>query len=309
MKARIYCILIFCFAITLVFAGCQRGENSSSSSTDSGRSKGFSGAEIATDEAADQKSAAENGFASRDASMNKPPGVLSVVDAERMIIYTANLAVTVNDFDAADKQMRSLVSSYGGYVVHSFVSNSASGHPTGTITVRVPQPKFTDFLGQVEKLANEVVRKNVQGQDVTKQYVDLSARLKAQQEVKTRLESFLKEADNSEDLLNIFDHLANVQQQIEQLKGQINYLQNHAALATVTVSITESDTGLKPKEEWNTWNKTKQAFIDSLNMLMSFASSVIVFLVGYSPVLIILAALVILGLWLFRKLRRNKTPS
>src|SRR5699024_5656725 len=101
------------------------------------------------------------------------------------------------------------------------------------IKARIPQQTFNTFLDDVADIAEDVVDRNVRGEDVTKKYVDMESRLKAKQEVKKRLDTFLKEADNTEDLLDISKNLANVQEDIEQMKGEMQYFENHSALATV----------------------------------------------------------------------------
>lgn len=223
----------------------------------------------------------------------------------RMVIYNGHMSITVHHFQTAHKNIESLITHSNGYIVQSSFSKTANGEPTGTITARILQVKFQSFMNKVAKTATNVKSRSVNGRDVTKQYVNLNARLKAQQAVKQRLNSFLKKAKDSKDLLNISNQLAQVQEQIEQIKGQMQYLKNHSALATVTINISEAAIGLKNQKDLNTWDKTKNAFIGSLNLIVSSASALVVFFIGYSPILIILLIIAAIVYLIYRNKRKN----
>lgn len=227
--------------------------------------------------------------------------------SKRMIIYNANMDISVQKFNKSRDQIQSLVSKDGGYIVNSSFSKNDTGQQTGNVTVRIPEPKFHSFMNQIGRLAEEVKQSNVQGQDVTKQYVDLNARLKAKQEVKNRLNSYLKKAADASDLLKISNQMDQVQQQIEQLKGQMNYLQNHSALATVSISLTESGTKIAGHNDLNLWGEIHQAFVSSLNLLIHIVSGLVIFFIGYSPILIIILILAAIAHWIYRRYRnKNK---
>lgn len=228
---------------------------------------------------------------------------------DRMVIYNADMKIGVKAFQPAQEKLQSLVDQADGYIVNSSVSNHDNDKQQSKITVRIPQPQFDPFLNQIEDIAEDVKERSVNGEDVTKQYVDLKSRLKAKKEVKKRLDSFLKEAKNSEDLLDISKNLANVQEEIEQIKGQMKYLENHSALATVTITMIEENVevgGVKQKKDLNTWAKTKKAFVQSTNAIITFFSGVVIFLIGYSPILIpvlIIAAVIFL---IYRRRKRKE---
>lgn len=60
-----------------------------------------------------------------------------------------------------------------------------------------------------------------------------------------RLISFMEQADKTENLLDISADLADVQEEIEQNTGRMNYLKNKADLATVTIKRRKNHTGIK----------------------------------------------------------------
>ncbi|HEU5138818.1 MAG TPA: DUF4349 domain-containing protein, partial [Bacillales bacterium] len=224
---------------------------------------------------------------------------------DRMVIYNAHMTVTVAKFQEARNDIQSLVSDAGGYIVQSSVHRTENNMQSGNMTARIPQPKFQAFLAQVEKVADTVKERSINGRDVTRQYIDLQSRLKAKVAVQQRLNQFLKKAKDSDALLDISNQLANVQEEIEQIKGEMKYLENHSAMATVSISLLETDNGLKQQEDLDTWGKTKQAFVDSINTLLAFASGLFIFIIGYSPILIILLVIVVIGYIVYRRQKRK----
>jgi len=104
------------------------------------------------------------------------------------------------------------------------------------------------------------VDSSITGQDVTEEYIDLESRLKSKQAVESRF-SFMEQAEKTEDLLAISKDLAKVQEEIETIKGRMNYLENKADLATVTISIEENKVEVKNlgDSQLKTWEKNKGA--------------------------------------------------
>lgn len=143
---------------------------------------------------------------------------------------------------------------------------------------------------------------------MTKEFVDLESRLQAKKDVKKRLENLLDGAKNSDDLLDISNKLGDTQEEIESLKGQIQYLEDRSAMSTVTISMTEENAdvaGVKNWEELNTWEKTKKVLVGTTNAIITFFSSLIIFLVGTSPVLIPVLVVAAVIYWNYRKRNRN----
>lgn len=225
-------------------------------------------------------------------------------DSDRMVIYTADMFITVGDFHKVQGNVQSLVDEAEGYIVNSSVSSGEDSNRQGQITVRVPQEAFNDFIEQIEGFADEVNESNVNGEDVTKEYVDLESRLKAKKEVKKRLEKLLDKAEDSDDLLDISNKLGDTQEEIEGIKGNMEYLENHTAMSTVSINMTEKgvDAGsVKKWEDLNTWQKTKKVLVGSTNAIITFFSAIVIFLVGSSPILVPIIVIATVIFWVYRK--------
>ncbi|MFY0783464.1 DUF4349 domain-containing protein [Peribacillus simplex] len=265
--------MMFLFSLFLLLAACSSNEKDDSAS-----------------ESHDEKASSK-----MDASFsgNKEPEEVAEkegVTDERKVIHQAQLELKVKNLEKAQIKIENKVDEYGGYVVESNVYREDEELVEGTITVRVPEARFQDFLADSEGEASEVVGRNVTGQDVTEQYVDLKARLKSKRAVEERLLAFMQDAKKTEDLLKISSDLAVVQEEIEQLTGQMKYLENQTSYSTVTITFIQ-DRIVVPgidNKELNTWERTKKQLATSANLLLKAGSGIIVFIIGNLPILIIL---------------------
>lgn len=221
----------------------------------------------------------------------------------RMIIHQARISTNVKDLKKAQHNMEQRVKDYGGYIVESNVYLESDETSSGKMLVRIPEKHFETFLSEAEVEASKVLEKNVTGQDVTEQYVDLSSRVKSKRAVEERLLAFMKDAEKTEDLLKISSDLAKVQEEIEVLVGKIKYLENQTSFSTIELTMFENRVIIPEIEnkDLNTWEKTKKQFITSTNALLSIGSGIIVFIVGNLPVLILVTIIAVAVFWIIKK--------
>lgn len=221
----------------------------------------------------------------------------------RMIIHQARISTNVKDLKKAQHNMEQRVKDYGGYIVESNVYLESDETSSGKMIVRIPEKHFETFLSEAEVEASKVLEKNVTGQDVTEQYVDLSSRVKSKRAVEERLLAFMKDAEKTEDLLKISSDLAKVQEEIEVLVGKIKYLENQTSFSTIELTMFENRVIIPEIEnkDLNTWEKTKKQFITSTNALLSIGSGIIVFIVGNLPVLILVTIIAVVVFWIIKK--------
>ncbi|MED1469702.1 DUF4349 domain-containing protein [Bacillus salipaludis] len=205
--------------------------------------------------------------------------------------------------------MEEKVEKYGGYIAESNVIKEGKEQVSGSIRIRIPQKYFQSFLHDAEGQAVEVIQRNITGQDVTEEYVDLESRLKSKKVVEERLLTFMKKANKTEDLLKISADLASVQEEIETIEGKLKFLENQTAFSTVNIMLHEYKVVVPniDKDNLNTWEKTKKQFMKSINTLIAVVSWLVVFVIGNFPILIIISAIGLL-LYLYIKKRRNHSP-
>lgn len=231
-----------------------------------------------------------------------------VVATDRMIIHQASLSVNVKELDRAQSNIEQKVEQYGGYIVESNVFQEDDQTSSGKMIVRIPEKNFEKFLLDAEEEAAEILERNVTGQDVKEQYVDLESRVKSKRAVEERLLEFMSKAQKTEDLLKISADLAQIQEEIEVMVGKMKYLENQTSFSTIELSMYENRVVVPEIEskELNTWEKTKKQLATSTNSILSAGSALIVFFVGNLPVLLILGAIGFVVFWIIKRRLRHE---
>ncbi|WP_342599946.1 DUF4349 domain-containing protein [Psychrobacillus sp. FSL H8-0483] len=290
MKKIIYCLLVS--SVFLLLTACSASDEESKM-------------EVANDSA---NYSVEEEKSTVDVEGETSAEAPSEVNTERMIIHKAIIRTNVKELAKAQSNIEQKVKKYGGYIVESNVYQEDDQRSSGNIIVRIPEKHFETFLSDAEEEASKVLERNVTGQDVTEQYVDLASRIKSKRVVEERLLAFMSTAEKTEDLLKISSDLAKVQEEIEVTVGKMKYLENQTSFATIELTMYENRVivpGLD-SEDLNTWEKTKKQFVTSMNGLLAAGSAIIVFVIGNMPVLIILGVISSTVYWIIKRRKRNK---
>lgn len=208
---------------------------------------------------------------------------------ERLVIRNASLNLVVPDTEAALAEINDLVDELGGYVVESNLYQFQEGL-RASVTLRVPAESLDVALDRIRELATEVRSENTSGQDVTEEYVDRKSRLRHLEATEARLLEFLDEAEDTEAALAVYAQLREVQAEIEQVKGRIQYLEQSAAMATVRLDIVPDELA-QPIQVggWHPEGTLRNAFESLIRVLQFLVDAAIVILVLVVPVLVVIA--------------------
>ncbi|MBK5191050.1 MAG: DUF4349 domain-containing protein [Methanosarcinales archaeon] len=227
-----------------------------------------------------------------------PESQYTNANTERKIIQSASLSIEVEDFQASSDALIGIVERSGGFVSDSYSYVTDTGHKRGDITLRVPTDEFLQVIAEIEQIG-AVKSKHISGEDVTEEYIDLTARLNNSERQEKRLLEILDIAEDVEDVLDVERELERVRNDIERLTGRINYLENRAELATISVALYE------PEPITHSWG-IRDAFRDAFEAFVSVIRGLII-LVGYAlPLLILVGLGWLLKSKLMPKLRREK---
>ncbi len=167
MKRRLLLIImLIVMALAAVACGGRADQSMESVRPDAGiMSEAYSG------EAPQAMPMEEANFAVSDSSAQLPAG------QQRLIIRTADMAIVATDTEQVLAQIAAMADSSGGWVVESNVYQSTDTAKSGYVQIRVPAEGFQSVLDAIAGLAVKVNSLSTSGQDVTEEFVDLSARL------------------------------------------------------------------------------------------------------------------------------------
>jgi hypothetical protein len=163
---------------------------------------------------------------------------------ERMIVRTGEMSLVVKDVTQASNEIAKLAVRFDGYVVSSQIWGEEE-EMRGQISIRVADEKFDQALTELRNLAVRVKSERTDSQDVTLEYIDLESRLKNAEATEKQYLALLEKATDVEDILKIYESLSQVRQQIEQIKGQMQYLERTSSMSLISVYL-EPEATAKP---------------------------------------------------------------
>ncbi len=269
MQKKLIIVLIFAF---LTACGGERASllSTSSNAANAASSRGGSGEKNVTIDEAD-KSKAET------------------APVERKIIRNAELQLESSSPEEAQQKITSIAESKNGFVIESTQSSSSSEVKTRdvvTMTVRVPADKFNESLDEIRKTSSRVIAETVTGQDVTEEFVDVEARLKAKKALEAQFLEIMKQGKTVEDALNVQRQLAEVRGEIEQIEGRLRFLENQTSLSTIKIRVL-APTSYSPNSD-GFFYQFKESFSSGFNFALNFVLGLITIIVAILPFLIII---------------------
>jgi len=225
---------------------------------------------------------------------------------ERLIIRNATLDIVVRDTDEAVGEISAMTEELGGYIIESSLRSYQEG-VRAYLRIRVPAESLNRALERIREQAEEVNSESVTGQDVTDQYVDLQSRRRHLEATEERLLAFMDDAEDTEAALEVYDRLQNIQAEIEHVKGRMQYLQESAAMATITVNITPSRLA-QPLQVggWRPVGTLRDAFESLVRVMQFFVDALIVIVVLIAPVIVVIALPLVGAFFLIRGLVRRR---
>jgi hypothetical protein len=216
------------------------------------------------------------------------------------IIRDGRIGIVVPDkkFGDAVGDLTFIAEKYGGFIISSSTNNDRSG----TFVLRIPARRFDRAIGDIRDLATHVRFQEIKGDDVTAEFIDQQARLRILQARKALLFRLFQGATTTEEILRMSNQLDDVELRIEQIQGQINFINNQVAESTLRVSIQEQNAP-KAATQTDVDNPDLGSSVDlAVQGFLRIVGAVIVGL-GYLIPLTLLGAIVWFVVWTIRRSR------
>jgi hypothetical protein len=266
--------------------------------------------------AAEQKVASEAESSASESSVNPVSDRPNVYN--RLIIKNAEVELLVEDTDITINRSLGIVTEYSGYVVsnRTWIQGELK---YATLTIGVPSEYFEEMLRRLKDLALSVTNETVSGQDVTDEFVDLKSRLTNLEATAARIRSFLEQAQDVEESLRVNAQLAEIEAEIEQVKGRMAFLKDRAAFSTITLQITPkvpesptpTPTPTPTPEPWSagrTFNNATTVTSSAARTIFQVTVDLAIWgVVVILPFILPIVALVWLGVWLVRRMGVGQT--
>jgi Domain of unknown function (DUF4349) len=156
-------------------------------------------------------------------------------DSDRKMVRNSSMELLAkNPADTAER-IRQLAERMGGFLVKSVTSGQDA--QSASLEVRVPAERFEEARAEIRKLGLRVESERVEAQDITRQYVDLDARLRNLQSEEAQYLSIMKRASTVKDTLAVSEKLSDVRGQIEQQQAEFQALSKQVETVAINVSL------------------------------------------------------------------------
>ena len=195
-------ILLIIFTAAGVLTGC-------------GAHKNFAAMKYAADSAPMR---AGGVYAAEEKSAGTSSDAALPLPENRKLIRTGNIRFEVSSLAETKAAAEAWAKRFGGYVSDF----SEDGRSLG-MTVHIPSSAFDDAMSSSGTIG-KIVSKSADSVDVTDRFYDLDSRLATRRVLLERLQSYLREAKNMKDMLDIETKINDVTAEIEQMQGQFNRL-------------------------------------------------------------------------------------
>jgi hypothetical protein len=167
------------------------------------------------------------------------------------------------------------------------LASETNGPDTGTLTLRIPADNFDRTFTAVSRLG-AIRESRVTGKDVTSEYLDLRAHLKIAKARRDVLFGLYDQTTTISSTLQVYKELEDVQLRIEDIQGELNYLDAQTSFSTLKVTLSERE----PEQA----AQTQEPEVDKPSLTRAFDHAVQGFLGVVAAVVIGLGYLIPLGI-------------
>ncbi|HEX7335575.1 MAG TPA: DUF4349 domain-containing protein [Gemmatimonadales bacterium] len=159
--------------------------------------------------------------------------------ASRLIIRTGQASIEVDSLESSMAGLRRLVQRSGGFVADASIQSGRKQLRTASLELKVPASRFDELIEGLEPIGR-LQFVNVGADDVSEEFVDLTARVANGHRLEDRLVELLRTRTGKlQDVLTVERELARVREEIERMEGRLRFLKQSAQLSTLSVSLYE----------------------------------------------------------------------
>lgn len=175
--------------------------------------------------------------------------VLPATGEGEKIIRTAAVILEVTEGRDAYRRASEICQEFSGYLASSNFYKDEEGREAGTITMRIPRDKFVACLDKLATLG-KVENISSNSQDVSQEYSNLKTQLDTAMIVYNKmLEALQRRQVSIPEAMRLESELTPIRQRIENLKNQVEYLNNAISFTTITLNFHEPKVSVKVLKE------------------------------------------------------------
>ena len=225
-----------CAVCLIIIAGCSKKSSFHSSKEVYGvnssmkvAGRGYAAAEdtYLSDFAYEEEMSAEAPMSPQNAAAPE----LGQENYERKLIRTGNVSLEVQTLNGAEEEITAWAKALGGFVTNANTWQNGAG-----FTVRIPSENFDKAMSQVGSFGR-ITNRSINSQDVSDNYYDMKSRLETKYILRDKLSSYLSQAKDIKDLLEIERQLNSVIEEIESTESRFKRLSGQIDYSTIYINM------------------------------------------------------------------------
>jgi hypothetical protein len=227
-----------------------------------------------------------------------------------MIVRSAQLTVTIKEFDLARKGVDDILKRCHGYIGDLTVNTPNGAARSINAKLRIPSTQLDSALSALKTLGR-VEAEAQNGEEVTQQYVDLNARLSNARKTQQRLIEIQRDRTGKlSDVLSVELQISRVQGEIEQMEAQLKTMKNQVSFASLDLTITEQYKAELKVVPPSLGDQLRNAGIDGIRSIRDAVISVLFWLLSTGPILLFWTLILFYPARIvWKKLRPRFVPS
>jgi hypothetical protein len=169
-----------------------------------------------------------------------PPHAVAAGDPAALVIRTGGATLEVDSLEVGVARVRAAVGAIAGaYVANLSLETGRQQTRRATLELKVPAADFDRLVAGLAPVG-KVETVSVAAEDVSEEYVDVTARADNARRLEARLVDLLaRRTGKLEDVLAVERELARVREEIERYEGRLRFLRTRAAFSTLAVTLHE----------------------------------------------------------------------
>lgn len=221
-------------------------------------------------------------------------------EIERKLIKTGNINFETEDIKRSRILIDGLLTKYGAYI-NNENENSYERRLEQYLVVKIPKNAFDDFMNELVSGVKHVNSKHVDIQDVTEEFIDITARLKVKKEAEQTYLRLLDTAKNVREVLDIQNQIQDIRAEIESIEGRLRYIDSAVNYSTLNISMYQIISAGNITPSISFFTKVFSSLKDGFNMFLDM----IIAILNLWVFIILIVVIALLIKWKFFRRKKN----
>lgn len=192
----------------------------------------------------------------------------------KKIIKNGQIRIQVSDLPKVRQQVSDMIKKNNAYMQKESFSNTDTDE-TLNLTIRVPHQHFDALINSFSDGIGSVLSKNVDSDDVTEKYTDVSIKLANKKIYLEKYRDMLKSAKTTKDILEIQENIRELEDEIDVSEGTLRYIDDRVNYSTLELSLYKEKVRSSATSEIGFGSRLGNSLTEGWNTFVAFLLGVI----------------------------------